>query len=39
VLSRYAIAGQRRPELKDTTLAQYRADLDRRRNGEVRPRP
>src|SRR5208282_4488297 len=25
-----AAIGQRRPELKDTTLAQYRADLDRR---------
>src|SRR5437870_3157149 len=30
-LLRHAIAiGQRRPELKDTTLVQYRADLDRR---------
>ena len=28
-MRRHAI-GQRRPELKDTTLAQYRADLDRR---------
>ena len=30
LLSRAAAIGQRRPELKDTTLAQYRADLDRR---------
>jgi len=29
ILRRHAI-GQRRPEPKDTTLAQYRADLDRR---------
>src|SRR5271169_5297853 len=30
LLRRAAAIGQRRPELKDTTLAQYRADLDRR---------
>src|SRR6266566_4814864 len=29
-ISSCAAIGQRRPELKDTTLAQYRADLDRR---------
>jgi transposase len=30
LLRRATAIGQRRPELKDTTLAQYRADLDRR---------
>jgi transposase len=30
LLQRAVAIGQRRPELKDTTLAQYRADLDRK---------
>jgi len=39
LLRRATAIGQRRPELKDTTLAQYRADLDRRLDRLLAIRP
>src|SRR5208283_3633904 len=39
LLRRAAAIGQRRPELKDTTLAQYRADLDRQARPAARRQP
>jgi len=37
LLRRAVAIGRRRPDLKDTTLAQYRADLDRNRHGWSAP--